>query len=128
MINVNVLCDIQGKNFDPHEFDIDHQFLESRNKRGELNKRGKPYSFGFCQIKSNLNSLDEIKMMNHLLELLNNLDFEIGKHGIEEINILLSVYYEKQCNLEFNPSLLEKIANRNISLLVSCYKVEEGDI
>jgi hypothetical protein len=128
MMKLKVVCDIKGENFDPYAFKIDKKNLIQQKRKGEINKRGRPYSFGFCEIKANSQSQNENVLIRNLLKVLNKYDFEVGKYHIKEINFLLTAYYTSQCNFELNPSLLGELGKRKSFLLISSYKVNESDL
>jgi len=65
-----------------------------------------------------------------IAKLLDSLE---GKHerlqelGIKnsDISIWLIYGYNNQCNMEFNPTTLERLGKRGITLCISCYKAGE---
>jgi len=40
-----------------------------------------------------------------------------------DISVWLIYGYNNQCNMEFEPSILERLGNRGIRLCISCYQV-----
>jgi hypothetical protein len=47
--------------------------------------------------------------------------------GAEDIVLHFQVYYENQCNLEFSPSQLSRIATLSVSFTVSCEQIAHGE-
>lgn len=45
--------------------------------------------------------------------------------GVADITLRLEIFYTEQCNFEFKPTFLGKIAAYNINLPISVYKVTE---
>lgn len=129
MVEIFVECYLKGKHFDPFKVEkkIGVNFLD-KVKKGDLRTKGpskdKPYPFGFCYLKPEIDSDDENQKLENILEVIEKANISIGKYDIEEMHVRLDVNYDAQCNLELEPSILKKLSNRKIPLLISCYKIK----
>lgn len=58
------------------------------------------------------------------IDLISTKFKELSSENIEkeDITVWLICEYTEQCNLEFNPSILETIGNLGITLCISCYQ------
>lgn len=128
MIESFVECYLQGKNFDPFQAEKKLGLnFSNKVKKGDLGIKGRfkgqPYPFGFCYLKPDIDSNDENDKLKILLEMIEKSDIKIGNYKIEEIHIRMDINYDSQCNLEFDPIVLEEFGKNKIPLLISCYKV-----
>lgn len=131
MREANVTCELIGKNFDPYGLEETlNMNLSNKMKRGELAEKGRfkhsPCTYGFGYFVVNGKKDDEMAQVLGLLEILEKKSLEVGTHKIEKINMRIDINYKNQCNMEFDASVLMKLAKKNISLLISCYKINEG--
>lgn len=128
MVESFVECYIQGKEFDPSflEKETDLNFFK-KTKEGNTKTKGKfkneTCPFGYCYLRPSIDSNNENLKIRNLIKILEENDIRVGKHGIEELHIRLDINYDSQCNLEFDPSLLEELGKKKIPLLISCYKI-----
>lgn len=63
-------------------------------------------------------------VLNTFIDLIDSKFQELHLENIErkDITIWLICEYIEQCNLEFNPMILEKIGKIGITLCISCYQ------
>jgi len=128
-----VSCYMEGDNFDPYKLEEKLGLsLAYKVKAGEIGKKGrfkdKPYPFGFGYLKPTSKEAHENNQLEEIVNLIKESHIQVGAYGIEDLHVRVNINYDSQCNLEFGPLVLEELGRRNIPLLVSCYKVEEGDI
>lgn len=72
----------------------------------------------------NLPTIKESNIIEHFLNILKNKYHILESINIrrEDISIWMIYEYDDQCNLEFNPEILERIGRNGISLCISCYQ------
>src|SRR5690606_9259345 len=102
--------ELSGKNFDPLSLGYKYkERLENIVQVGFLSKRGHPSSNGSCHIKildDSTNPNNHIGEALSEIKYLNNVKNEVG---IESISLWISIYYEAQCNLQFDPVYLSRL-------------------
>lgn len=120
-----------GKNFSPSRARTETSVTFTKeNEVGEIGKSGKyklkPYDYGSASIDFEWNDNDGSFLVP--IELLNLLKLHKEKFhtlGAEEIQIFVTIAYQNQCNLEFDPAFMKAVADLGIPLLLSCYEDNE---
>jgi hypothetical protein len=128
-LNISLVCILYGENFSPAEAERRTGIkLSKTNAPGEIaprgRYRGKPYPYGSAELRE----LDESQQ--GLPDLEKSLVVDVLTANIEafrgcgatDIWIDIAVGYEDQCNLEFTPSFLTKVARLGIPVALTCYQ------
>lgn len=103
----------------------EEKFFESVSSIVELQPENYKYGWSYMIV------FEEQKDYNNIIErFLDSLEGKFGKLrklGIEkrDISIWLIYGYNNQCNMEFEPKILERIGKRGIKLCISCYEAGE---
>ncbi len=105
----HVTCELKGKNFDPFKFKLN---TSNRLYSKRIDKSG----CGSAFIRSFTNKIypHNYNMMKVLKIIENNYDI-IKLSSVKEMNLILYIYYESQCNLEFTYNQLKKIYDLGIN-------------
>ncbi|MBD8019109.1 hypothetical protein [Kaistella pullorum] len=86
-----------------------------------INFEDKIYTSWIYESEENGHYFDFVNFFIDLIELKNG---ALQKLGIERNNISLWLLYEydQQCNMEFDPTRLKRIADNEITLCISCWE------
>src|SRR2546430_3537863 len=128
-------CRFQGDSFSPRlaERKTGLTFVK-KNERGEIGRIGRhvgtPIPYGSCSLRAPSEAKTS-SVYAGLDWLLDTLDEEklrlILECGAVDPVLFLGVFYDGQCNFEFNQVQLTKIAKLNVALAISCYEVRPDD-
>jgi hypothetical protein len=123
---------IDGQKFSPRatEQRSDIVFTDKYEVGDENIRRGKPtgsfYDFGLALLTS-AGAVTYSDLFSETDTLLNAIERNIDairECGADDIVAYCTFEYEGQCNLEFSPDKLRRLADLSITLAVSCYKGE----
>ncbi len=98
--------------------DKNHEFID---KLLDIKSNNPP----FWEIQFTQNENDEyISYIGLFLSILEGKYNQLNKIGVARENISIWIYYEYdgQCNLEFNPSELQRMGKEGITLCISCWE------
>jgi len=127
MISVSVNCLLIGDNFDPSMIEKVIK-LESEAKEGELGNIGRfknklnPHGSASLVLGDTKNK-DESQLDFVLSQLTKKLQL-IKDAKVQEIFLTINLGYTEQCNWEFTKDQLKRISILDISLSISCYRIE----
>lgn len=129
-MEVDISCCIQGEKFSPFAVEnVTRLPLSEKCEVGQLGKagrfQGKPIPYGACILRfEEMNSLPYGPRLEQMIvSLEKNIDL-LKKCGAQDFVLRLVVSYETQCNLEFTPSEMNRLAVMGIPLTVTCYVAE----
>ena len=132
-MEVSIYCNIQGKAFSPSLAEKRTNLpLSEKNEVGAMGTlgffRGKPLPDGACTLSPT--GRDDSPYGARLAQLIAALECQIEtlrSCGAEDFVLRLVVCYDTQCNLEFSPTEMQRLAHMGIPLTVSCY-LKEKDV
>jgi hypothetical protein len=126
-MEVDISCCIQGESFSPLAAQkISDLPLSEQCEVGQLGKvgrfQGKPIPYGACVLRfAEMNSLPYGPRLEQMIgSLEKNID-SLRKCGAQDFILRLVVSYKTQCNLEFSPLEMIKLAVMGIQFTISCY-------
>ena len=129
MRRIYPICTISGDSFSPLLLEkYSGLRLSKAHEPGEIGKFGRfkgeecPFGSGFLKPDEELlaenRQLPERWMIDTLAQQIDT----IRECGGDKIVLHFEIQYCKQCNLEFSPNLLRRIADMNIIFTISCYE------
>ncbi|MBI5324577.1 MAG: hypothetical protein HZB41_04780 [Ignavibacteriae bacterium] len=131
MLRAKVSCNFIGENFSPGKLEkkIKYNFTE-KTEIGDIGSKGrykdKPIPYGLVEVFPPDELLDEneIVQLEWIIEFLEKNQLQISKSNIDDIRIMVSIFYETQCDMSFDSDLLRRIGKLNMDLNICCYKSE----
>ena len=125
---MDIRCQFYGKKFSPKVVEKQSGItLENKIEVGDITNRGKnigkPSDYGngeLCPPKD-FKDNEDFGLYWIALTLSKHIDI-FRKCGAEDIDLVIGVWYEKQCNLVFEPKSIKLIGELGIALQVSCYE------
>lgn len=123
-------CSLSGESFDPYILEKSISiFFKQKVRKGDISElRGIPFSIGDASFDIEVSDENLDAAFSDFFRIIDEILGKDENNDILEISLCLSVYYTAQCNLGFEPQILEGFGKRNITFLVDCYKVEEEDL
>ena len=129
MVNeMDIRCCFYGENFSPTVVEqLSGVTLENKIEVGDILKRGidkgKPSNYGKGELCPPKDFKDNEDFGLNWLALALSKHIEIfRKCSAENIDLIIGVWYEKQCNLVFEPEPIKLIGELGLDLQVSCYE------
>jgi len=125
-MEVNLHCRIQGKSFSPALVERKTGLpLSEKNESGDMGTYGryrdKPLPYGACVLSAEEPAnLPYGPRLEHLISLLEPHVRTLKECGAEDIVLQMDVCYSAQCNLEFSPTEMRRLACLGVHLAVSC--------
>jgi len=118
---------LSGDNFSPKRVDNDScSFFSNKKEKGDIattgRYKGKPLPYGSAVIASPENITGENEKILWVIEKYLNHKEKILNCGAEDIVFHIDVNYIDQCNLAFDPEIIKKISDLNISLTITCWE------
>lgn len=92
--------------------------------------KGKPRTLGSAVLYAPNNVDLDLNCYAGLEWIVDNLKDNIKiliECGAEEMYLSIGVFYKYQCNMAFEPYLLNKISDLNVSFWISCYEDNEEE-
>lgn len=128
---IDVCCHLSGENFSPKRLEqlINFHFFE-KTEIGDLTKSGPnkntSSSEAYCSFQppKKYNDLEEFEdggLLWMAETIKKNIDV-FHNNGVEQIELIVGIWYDKQCNLVFAPKIMKILGELNIHLQVSCYE------
>lgn len=125
---MDIRCLLTGRHFSPKILEqLTGLTLENKVEVGELRKggrkRGKPSEDGSGELcpPKDLSGKKDFGLLWIAEVLYKHIDV-ISSSGAESVDLIIGVWYEKQCNLVFEPEAIKLIGEMGIPLQVSCYE------
>lgn len=124
MNRLTALCLLKGASLSPSALRAElHLKLVDANEPGEVGRTGRykghPMPFGAAGISFGPSSTgtleDAVALLEQHIEALRAM-------GAEEIQLYLSMEYDGQCNMEFDPEMLGRMARLKVPVLLSAYE------
>ncbi|MEY9977914.1 hypothetical protein ABH968_002860 [Lysinibacillus sp. RC79] len=126
--DMDIRCHFYGEEFSPKVVEqLIGIKLENKIEVGDISKigrnKGKPSDYGNGELCPPKDFKDTEDFGLHWLAvtLSKNIVF-FRKCGAENIDLVIGVWYEKQCNLVFEPESIKLFGDLGIALQVSCYE------
>ncbi len=112
-------CSLSGPNFDPTPFLNQPQFKISRYHRiGDVGTtgtmKGRIWKSGYVLFESKEGNFDEFVQEVYSIRDL------IAESQAEERKLHISLWYEAQCNWDFDPGILKMINEMDLTLTITC--------
>ncbi len=112
-------CSLSGPNFDPTPFLDQDQFkISTYNRIGDVgttgSMKGRIWKSGYVRFEAKEGDFDEFVQKVYLIRDL------IAESQIEERELHISLWYEAQCNFEFDPGILKMISEMDLTLTITC--------
>jgi hypothetical protein len=129
-MEVDISCCIQGESFSPLSAEkVTGLSFSDKSEVGQLGKvghyKGIPIPYGACVLRfAEMNSLPYGPRLEQMIGSLEKHVDLLKKCGAQDFVLRLVVSYEAQCNLEFSPVEMNRLANLGIHVTVSCYASE----
>jgi len=129
-MEVDISCCIQGKTFSPLSAEkVTSLPFSEKCEVGQLGEvgrfQGKPIPYGACVLRfAEMSSLPYGPRLEQMITSLEKHIDLLKKCGAQDFVLRLVVSYEAQCNLEFSPAEMNRLANLGIHFTVSCYVSE----
>lgn len=128
MVRAKVSCSIIGENFSPSNLEKKIKYIfNDKNEVGDIGSKGrykdKPIPYGSVDVypPDEFLSENEITQLEWIIEFLEKNKEQISKSKIDDVRIMVSIFYETQCNLSFDSDLLKRISELKLDLNISCY-------
>jgi hypothetical protein len=117
-----------GDSFSPAKLEQETGLkFDRKHEVGQIGQRGrfkgKPFSFGHAILEAPENIEPEAKL-EWLLDIALPHTETFRRLGITCGKIHVTYAYDSQCNLEYEPEIVEKIARLGLSFTVTCYQDE----
>lgn len=112
MIDISFFCRLDGPEFDPRPFLEAKQFVILEHQTTE-----QVNSIKFTYPKKRFDTF--IRQLYTVRKLIMN-------SQVTSRIVHLHIPYEAQCNWEFNPKIIDIISKLNLTLTMSCERVEES--
>lgn len=125
---MDIRCHFYGEKFSPKVVEqLIGIKLENKIEVGDISKRGrnkgKPTDYGNGELSPLKDFKDKEDFSLYWLALTLSKHIDVfRKCGAENIDLVIGVWYEKQCNLVFEPETIKLIGDLGIALQVSCYE------
>lgn len=123
-------CDLFGASFSPADAESKTGLVFSdpvepgaRGRSGRY--KGKPTPYGSARLDTSDDAPWSTKL-HGLLELLETHIAALRECGAEDIRLTHAYFHDGQCNHEFSPEEMRRIARLEISLCISCYEDDES--
>ncbi len=126
-MEVDISCCIQGESFSPLSAEkVTSLPFSDKCEVGQLGKVGRfkgiPIPYGSCVLRfTEMSSLPYGPRLEQMISSLEKNIISLKKCGAQDFVLRLVVSYETQCNLEFSPEEMNRIAAMGIHLTVTCY-------
>jgi hypothetical protein len=117
-----------GDSFSPAKMEQETGLkFNKKNEVGDIGQRGrfkgKPYSFGHAILEAP----EEIENWEKLAWLLDRIlpyKDALNRFGVTDGKVHVTYAYDSQCNLEYEPEIMEKIAKLGLVFTITCYQDE----
>lgn len=125
IVDMDIRCHLYGKQFSPKKVEqLTGLILENKKEVGDIATRGmfkgKPTPYANGELvppqKGNDFGLEWIALT--MYEQINT----FRKCGAEDIDLVIGVFYEDQCNFTLSSKALKLIGEMGIELQISCYE------
>jgi hypothetical protein len=126
--NMDICCHLNGEKFSP--ILVEQQtgiMLANKIKVGDLLtkgvNKGKPSSYGSGELRPpyEYTNTEDYGLL-WIAETLSTHIEIIRNNGADNIDLIIGVFYEGQCNFVFESNALKKIGELSIPLQISCYE------
>lgn len=128
MIRAKVSCNLIGEKFSPGKLEKKIKYIfNDKIEAGDIGSKGrykdKPIPFGSVEVypPEDLLYEHEIAQLEWIIEFLEKNKSQISKNNIDDIRIMVSIFYETQCNMSFDSELLKRIGDLKMDLNISCF-------
>lgn len=128
IIKMDIRCHFYGEQFSPKVFEqLTGLSLMNKIEVGEYLKvginKGNPSDYGSGQLcpPIEFEGNEDFGFGWIALTLSQQIE-ELYRCGTEKIDLVIGVWYDKQCNLVFEPESIRLIGELGIPLKVSCYE------
>lgn len=125
---MDIRCHIYGEKLSPKVMEKQSGLiLENKIEVGDISKRGRdkgePSDYGKCELSPPNDSKDKEDFGLYWIALTLSKHMDIFHEcGADKIDLVIGVWFEKQCNLAFEPESIKLIGELGIALNVSCYE------
>ena len=128
IMKMDIRCHFYGEKFSPKVVEKQSGIrLENKIEVGDITKRGgnkgKPSDYGngeLCPPKE-FKGKEDFGLYWIALTLSKHIDI-LRECGADNIDLVIGVWFEEQCNLAFEPEAIKLIGELGIALQVSCYE------
>ena len=132
MILLKAECSIYGENFSPAAVEkatgLKFAVKNEPNEMGSVGRyANKPIPYGASTLESDV-KIEQGSTLDALLDLLEQHASTFRKYGAEDIVLHCDVFHDGQCNFEFSPKQVARIAKAGVALTVSCYEDNCGQV
>lgn len=132
MITIEADCEISGAAFSPARArELTGLRLPNGSEPGAPSKKpARPRrEAGYARLNLEAEGIDpgDAEVEEALLSLVEEYASLLREAGAEEFQMWLYVDYQGQCNMEFSPEYLGRLARMGMPLLISCYQGSEDE-
>jgi hypothetical protein len=128
IVDMDVRCHLYGDEFSPKKVEeLTGITLENKIEVGEIATRGRykgtptPYGNGEIIPPSNYKDTNDFGLEWIALTMYEHINV-FRKCGAKNIDLVIGIFYEGQCNFSFPPKAIKLIGEMGIELQVSCYE------
>jgi hypothetical protein len=129
-MQVDISCSIQGKTFSPLSAEKATKLpFSDKCEVGQLGLvgrlQGKPIPYGACVLRfSKMSSLPYGARLEQMIGSLEKHIDTLKECGAQDVVLRMVVSYEAQCNLEFSPVEMNRLAIMGVHFAITCYVSE----
>ncbi|WP_078410723.1 hypothetical protein [Priestia abyssalis] len=127
---IDVACHLSGSNFSPNKLEqMTGIELVRKTEVGDIFKLGinrgnvSTYGYGVLYPPKEESQAEDFGL-DWVANVLNQQIDTFQKCGLEDIDLVIGVFYVGQCNFTLDPKALKKIGSLNIPLQISCYETD----
>ncbi|TAL69808.1 MAG: hypothetical protein EPN82_04080 [Bacteroidetes bacterium] len=128
MVRAKVSCNLIGEKFSPGKLEKKIKYIfNDKIEVGDIGLKGrykdKPIPYGSVEIypPEELRYEHEIAQLDWIIEFLEKNKVQISKSNIDDIKIMVSIFYETQCDMSFDSELLKRIGDLKLDLNICCF-------
>jgi hypothetical protein len=126
---IEAKCMFYGSAFSPAKVEeLTNIVFAEKNELGELGTRGRyiglstPYGSSTLYPPLQMTKENADYGIEWLINTIIKERVNFESAGATDVTLSLAVYHDGQCNLEFSASLLKRIAESAVNVILSCYE------